>query len=135
RTASTTSITGLCCLVTGGSRPRRRSSSGSTHDVVITDENGVELASRPVGSDWEDDPFYFEAADQGTFYVYCTPHANRPDPDDPTTWTGMVSTFEVTPSSGRPPVETGIYEIEFLIDQTPPTTEASLSGDQAGDVF
>src|SRR5690606_32294998 len=74
-------------------------------------------------------------ADQGTFYVYCTPHANRPDPDDPTTWTGMVSTFEVTPSGGRPPVETGIFEIEFLIDQTPPTTEASLSGDQAGDVF
>jgi glucose/arabinose dehydrogenase/regulation of enolase protein 1 (concanavalin A-like superfamily)/plastocyanin len=110
---------------------------GFPHDVVITDENGVELASRPVGSDWEDDPFYFEAADEGTFYVYCTPHANRPDPDDPTTWTGMVSTFEVTASSGSgaPPVETGIEEIEFLIDQTAPITAASLAGDQAGDVF
>jgi glucose/arabinose dehydrogenase/regulation of enolase protein 1 (concanavalin A-like superfamily)/plastocyanin len=105
------------------------------HDVVVTDENGVELASRPVGSDWEDDPFYFEAVDEGTFYVYCTPHTNRVDPDDPTTWTGMVATFEVTPSSGTPPMETGIEEIEFLIDQTPPATEASLAGDQAGDVF
>ncbi|TDE09156.1 family 16 glycoside hydrolase [Jiangella asiatica] len=108
---------------------------GYPHDVVVTDANGVVLASRPLGSDWEDDPFYFEAADVGTYYVYCTPHSNRPDPGDPTTWTGMVSTFEVTPSSGEPPVETGIEEIEFLIDQTVPATTASLTGEQDGDVF
>ncbi|WP_084469503.1 family 16 glycoside hydrolase [Jiangella gansuensis] len=108
---------------------------GYPHDVVITDDTGQVLASRPEGSDWEDDPFYFEAADVGTFYVYCTPHSNRPNPNDPTTWAGMVSTFEVTPSSGEPPVETGIEEIEFLIDQTAATTTASLAGEQAGDVF
>ncbi len=108
---------------------------GYAHDVVITDENGEVLASRPLGDDWEDDPFFFDAADVGTFYVYCTPHSNRPDPDDPTTWAGMVSTFEVTPSSGEPPVETGIEEIEFLIDQTGPATTASLAGEQSGDVY
>jgi glucose/arabinose dehydrogenase/plastocyanin/regulation of enolase protein 1 (concanavalin A-like superfamily) len=107
---------------------------GYAHDVVITDENGEVLASRPLGSDWEDDPFLFEAADVGTYYVYCTPHSNRPNPDDPTTWTGMVSTFEVTPSSGAGE-QTGIEEIEFLIDQTAPSTEASVEGEQAGDVF
>lgn len=108
---------------------------GYAHDVVITDENGEVLASRPLGSDWEDDPFYFEAAEQGRFYVYCTPHSNRQDPTDPSTWTGMVSTFEVTAPSGEPPVETGIEEIEFLIDQTAPVTTASLAGEQDGDVF
>ncbi|MBB5789556.1 family 16 glycoside hydrolase [Jiangella mangrovi] len=108
---------------------------GYAHDVVITDENGEVLASRPLGDDWEDDPFFFDAADVGTYYVYCTPHSNRPDPDDPTTWAGMVATFEVTPSTGQPPVETGIEEIEFLIDQTAPTTTASLAGEQAGDVY
>jgi hypothetical protein len=104
------------------------------HDVVITDENGVVLDSRPVGSDWEDDPFYYEAADVGTYYVYCTPHSGRPDPDDPTTWTGMVSTFEVTPSGGSGG-ETGIEELEFLIDQSAPVTDASLAGEQDGEVY
>lgn len=108
---------------------------GYPHDVVVTDANGVVLDSRPEGSDWEDDPFYFEATEQGTFYVYCTPHANLLDPDDPTTWRGMVSTFEVTPASGQGPVETGISEIEFLIDQTAPGTEASLEGEPQGDDF
>ena len=109
---------------------------GYPHDVVITDENGEILASRPEGDDWEDDPFFYEATDVGTFYVYCTPHSNRPDPQDPTSWTGMVATFEVTPSDGgRPPVETGIEEIEFLIDQTAPETDASLDGDEDGGVF
>src|SRR5699024_3956273 len=69
------------------------------------------------------------------FYVYCTPHANLVDPDDPTTWVGMVSTFEVTPSSGGETVETGISEIELLIDQTAAVTEASLEGEQDGEVF
>ncbi|MGW9479876.1 family 16 glycoside hydrolase [Saccharomonospora azurea] len=106
---------------------------GYPHDVVITDENGEILASRPLGSDWEDDPFYFEATEQGTYYVYCTPHSNRPDPDDPTTWTGMVSTFEVTPADDGE--ETGIEEIEFLIDRTVPATEATVEGTQDGDAF
>ncbi|WP_197682440.1 family 16 glycoside hydrolase [Jiangella sp. DSM 45060] len=108
---------------------------GYAHDVVITDASGQVLASRPLGDDWEDDPFFFDAADVGTYYVYCTPHSNRPNPSDPTTWAGMVAKFEVTPSTGQPPVETGIEEIEFLIDQTAPTTTASLAGEQAGDVY
>src|SRR5699024_10350112 len=108
---------------------------GYPHDVVITDENGVVLDSRPEGSDWEDDTFYFAADEVGTFYVYCTSHANLVDPDDPTTWVGMVSTFEVTPSSGGETVETGISEIELLIDQTAAVTEASLEGEQDGEVF
>ncbi|PSL03705.1 glucose/arabinose dehydrogenase [Haloactinopolyspora alba] len=108
---------------------------GYAHDVVITDENGEVLASRPLGSDWEDDPFYYEATEQGTYYVYCTPHSNRPNPDDPTSWTGMVSKFEVTPSSGEPPVYTGIEEMDFLIDQSAPATEASLTGEQADGAF
>src|SRR5690625_333973 len=108
---------------------------GYPHDVVITDDEGNVLASRPEGSDWEDDPFFYEADEVGTYYVYCTPHANRPDPSDPTTWRGMVATFEVTPSSGGESVETGTSEIEFLIDQTPAVTEAALAGEQEGDVF
>jgi len=108
---------------------------GYAHDVVITDANGEILASRPLGSDWEDDPFYYEAVDEGRYYVYCTPHSNRPDPDDPTTWTGMVSTFEVTASSGDPGQETGINEIEFLIDQTAPGTAATLEGEQDGEAY
>ncbi len=106
---------------------------GYPHDVVITDENGEVVASRPEGSDWEDDPFYFEATDEGTFYVYCTPHSTRPDPADPTGWTGMVSKFDVT--APEPPDSSGIGETEFLIDQTPSVSEAALEGDQSGDVF
>jgi len=105
---------------------------GYPHDVVITDDAGNVLASRPEASDWEDDPFYFEATEVGRFYVYCTPHSSRPDPADPTTWRGMVSTFEVTPSSGAGPVETGIFEIEFLIDQAAAVTEATVAGEQRG---
>ncbi|QDB79023.1 DUF1080 domain-containing protein [Georgenia wutianyii] len=109
---------------------------GYPHDVVVTDDEGNVLASRPEGSDWEDDPFYFEATEAGRFYVYCTPHANLPDLTDPTTWRGMVATFEVTPSSsGEEPVETGIKEIEFLIDQTAPGTTAALAGEQDGEDY
>ncbi|WP_205629648.1 family 16 glycoside hydrolase [Jiangella muralis] len=108
---------------------------GYAHDVVITDENGAVLASRPLGDDWVDDPFFYDAAEVGTYYVYCTPHSNRPNPADPTTWAGMVAKFEVTPSTGQPPVETGIEEIEFLIDQTAPTSTASLAGEQSGYVY
>ncbi|PYG01901.1 Copper binding protein, plastocyanin/azurin family [Georgenia satyanarayanai] len=108
---------------------------GYPHDVVVTDDEANVLASRPEASDWEDDPFYFEATEAGTFYVYCTPHSALMDPDDPTTWRGMVATFEVTPAEGSGGTETGISEIEFLIDQTPAVTEASLEGEQSGDAY
>ncbi|MGH3679478.1 MAG: family 16 glycoside hydrolase [Natronosporangium sp.] len=43
--------------------------------------------------------------------------------------------FSETEFSGSGGEDTGIEEIEFLIDQTAPATEASLAGDQTGDVF